>query len=111
VLDNLNGRKFLLAVPPRGLPLPLGRVPGIIDWHGYTESPHYQNELTGMSEVAAEYGWVAAIPFGTAPVHTETCCPLGASDEDCQASHGRCGHLLAGRRSFSSGVVHIIIIK
>ena len=82
------GRKFLLAVPD-GLPSGGGRrVPGVVDWHGYSESPWYQNELVGLEEMMDKYKWIGALPFGTAPLDTETCCPLVGCDEECCRSGG-----------------------
>ena len=78
-----SGRKFLLVVPGT-LPAPPAQVPVIIDWHGFTESPHYQNKLTGMAEAAERYGWYAVIPFGTPPRPTDTCCPDDCDEECCQ---------------------------
>ena len=50
---------------------------------GFSESPYYQVELTGIMRYLQTYKYIAAVPFGTALLPTATCCPLGASDEDC----------------------------
>ena len=85
VLPNgtARGRRFLLAIPKK-LPSPPSRVPAIIDWHGYSESPHYQNVLTGMAATADAFGWLAIIPFGTAPTPSESCCPTDCDQTCCQ---------------------------
>ena len=78
-----RGRKFLLAVPD-GLPNGGGRrVPVVFDWHGYSESPWYQNLLVGLTDTLEEYTWIGVLPFGTAPLPTGTCCPLVGCDEEC----------------------------
>ena len=82
---ELIGRRFLLAVPD-GLPNGGGRrVPGVIDWHGFSESPWYQNKLVGLEEIIDKYKWLGALPLGTAPLPTETCCPFGSDPEECRA--------------------------
>ena len=81
-----SGRKFLLAVPKK-LPAAPAQAPVIFDWHGYTESPHYQNKLTGMATTADRYGWLAVLPFGTSPIPTATCCPADCDEECCQSGH------------------------
>eukprot|EP01043_Picozoa_sp_COSAG02_P060827 COSAG02_NODE_8036_length_2738_cov_6.194013_2_plen_333_part_00 len=79
------GRRFLLAVPD-GLPSGGGRrVPGVIDWHGFSESPWYQNKLVGLEEIIYKYKWIGALPFGTAPLPTETCCPFDSDPEECRS--------------------------
>jgi poly(3-hydroxybutyrate) depolymerase len=81
---ELGFRKFLLAVPD-GLPAGGGRrVPAVIDWHGYSESPWYQNLLVGLEEKLDAYKWIGVLPFGTAPLPTATCCPLDCDEECCQ---------------------------
>ena len=68
------GRRFLLAVPD-GLPSGGGRrVPGVIDWHGFSESPWYQNKLVGLKDIIYKYKWIGALPFGTAAASTLLVC-------------------------------------
>ena len=55
-----SGRHFLLALPDL---LPGGtRVPAVIDWHGFSESPFYQNKLVGLEETLARYKWIGGEP-------------------------------------------------
>lgn len=42
-------------------------------------------ELTGIRAQLETYGWIAAIPFGTADRATETCCPSSSTAADCEA--------------------------
>merc|ERR1712086_1062893 len=78
-----SGRHFLLALPKD---LPLGkRVPSVLDWHGYSESPFYQNQLIGFEETLSEYGWIGALPFGTSLFPSPNCCPFAQSIEKCHA--------------------------
>lgn len=91
-----SGRRFLLAVPSLttgkqplrrrggGAAATAARVPAMVDWHGYTESPHYQNQLVGLAKAAEEYGWVGVLPYGTAPVPTATCCPNWCDEACCR---------------------------
>ena len=54
-------------------------------------SRYYQKILTGVDEVAEEYGWAVAIPFGSSDEPSPLCCPgeaAGCSDSDCMA--GQC---------------------
>jgi hypothetical protein len=53
------------------------------DWHGYSESPWYQNLLVGLSDQLERWRWIGVLPFGTAPLPTQTCCPLVGCDEEC----------------------------
>ena len=57
-------------------------------WHGYFDSPHYQNKLSGLAAAASARGWYAVLPFGTAPVPTETCCPVDCDVECCTSGRG-----------------------
>lgn len=82
-----RGRRFLLAVPSN-LPPPPELVPVIMNWHGFTESPHYVNKLTGMAEAADRYGWIAVMPYGTGPEPTDTCCPDDCDEACCQSGQG-----------------------
>eukprot|EP00040_Diaphanoeca_grandis_P032129 m.193716 g.193716 ORF g.193716 m.193716 type:complete len:329 (-) comp32516_c0_seq2:477-1463(-) len=77
-----GGRYFLLLVPER---LQLKPAPIVIDVPGFSESPYYQVELNGIEEYLENLGWIAAVPFGTAPTHTTTCCPADASGEECES--------------------------
>lgn len=83
VAINFQGgsRKILLNVPED---LPAGElVPGVVDWHGYSEAPWYQNLLVGLDEFVDRNKWVGVLPFGTGELFpTETCCPAGC-DADC----------------------------
>ena len=86
----LSQRAFLLLVPSRPRYV-RGRLPLVLDFHGHSESPMYQDKLVGMGEAVERYGWLGAIPFGTAPRHSRLCCPppeRGCSAANCSA--GRC---------------------
>jgi hypothetical protein len=52
-----------------------GRIPTVLDWHGHSESPWYQKLLLNMGGMAERYGWLVAIPFGTADQPSPMCCP------------------------------------
>jgi len=84
-LVTLGERQFLLSVPSA---LPVGvRVPLVVDFHGFSESPYYQDELVGMTEAVEKYKWLAIIPFGTASVERKGaggCCGPLVSDEACE---------------------------
>ena len=86
-VDLASGRKFLLAVPEG---LPFGRrVPMVLDWHGYSESPYYQNLLVGLEDHLRQIRWIGVLPFGTAEHPSSTCCPLSGCDEQCCRSGAR----------------------
>ena len=116
-IELLNGRKFMLVVP-NGLPRGGGRrVPGVIDWHGFSESPFYQNQLVGFEDILQKYRWIGALPFGTAPLPTETCCPPRLSREECEAGAAldslnpcsfnvSCSHIFACRIFVNSAARH-----
>lgn len=84
-LVELGDRQFLLSVPSS---LPVGvRVPLVVDFHGFSESPYYQDELVGMTEMVEKYKWLAVIPFGTATQNRKGkggCCAPSVSEEDCE---------------------------
>ena len=44
-----------------------------------------KEELTAIRDQLEIYGWIAAIPFGTATRATDTCCPKSSSTTDCEA--------------------------
>lgn len=85
-------RSFLLLIPSQPQSSTQdGRTPSVIDWHGHSESPYYQQILTGVGTVGEEYGWVVAIPFGSSDALSPLCCPSaadGCSDADCM--QGQC---------------------
>jgi len=78
---EIDGRYFLLLVPNR---LPLSPAPIVVDTPGFSESPYYQVELSGIEEHLEALGWIAVVPFGTAPFGTTTCCPASATSEECE---------------------------
>ena len=67
------------------------RVPALVAWHGSSESPWYQSVLIDAQANADRYGWIVAIPFGTAAHHTDTCCPDdGSCPLDSMCRPGLC---------------------
>lgn len=80
-----SGRQFL-ALVPEGLPV-AARVPLVVDTPGYSESPYYQDELTGMGVTIGKYKWMAAIPFGTSTADRKGpggCCRANVTAEKCE---------------------------
>lgn len=93
--------RHFLAVVPSGPPAVGELRPAIVDWHGYSEGPYYQNELVGLREACQRYSWVGALPYGTAPTPTQTCCPVGCDEQCCEAgleldSLNACSHNAGG---------------
>ena len=39
----------------------------------------------GLEEILQKYRWIGALPFGTAPLPTDSCCPPRLSREECEA--------------------------
>jgi len=77
-------RRFFLLLVPEGLPTDR-EVPIVVDTPGFSESPYYQMELTALLEYLSIYQWVGVIPFGSAVVPTETCCPAGIPAAECES--------------------------
>ena len=88
--EPFHQRSFLLLVP-RTMPADGQRVPALVAWHGSSESPWYQSVLIDAQPNADRYGWIVAIPFGTAAHHTDTCCPDdGSCPLDSMCRPGLC---------------------
>ena len=86
VPGSINGTRQFLAVVPAGLP-PTARVPLVVDIHGYSESPYYQERLVGLSETLTKYRWLGALPFGTAPkprAGAGGCCADNVTAAECE---------------------------
>ena len=77
-----SGRHFLLALPDL---LPGGtRVPAVIDWHGFSESPFYQNKLVGLEETLARYKWIGGEPRCCCCCCCCCCGPHACQQPTCQ---------------------------
>jgi len=97
-------RQFLLAVPHELASN--GRVPLVVTFHGFSDSPWYVNRATDMSTWLDRYGWLGIFPFGLDFLGTNgldgirACCPSECDDECCKngeklrnKDHTACGWL------------------
>lgn len=56
---------------------------GMIGFHGWHSNPWYYDKLSNLTNFTRHFQMVLALPFGTAPVPCEYCCPDGVSIDEC----------------------------